>query len=787
MNKRSNALSRFRLAGGGPFHYNPRMVTLDKAFCLTALCMVLAFSSAAAPALPPMSVEIGPDHPLLIFSVPPDASGVQQDYASYVIGVWQDLPERYQAHAVLRLDPGGIDVAAKLRNLRATLPSLQEAEIPVSIEVADGRAAGYFPVKDVESLIKDFSCIKGVHADGLEFDDYYSFSGGEEFGLPPNVAWLRALIGQAPRYGRFVAVSLDGVNWGRLMANRWCEPVYRAMREHAGYVIPIAGGRGTHTVQATSCAMGLWLEKSAAHWGIAPTSEWYVDAHFVQPGVFGVPQGPEAMPPRLYRAMLMNGAMTGAAVYLFERGEDLWFGRERRMWTGAIEPTLSALLDLRLIPRRSFVEEKVRVVYQLTKSTTPAEFQMNLRDIDPVYDEGLMFRGAYGVAEVGQISELVLNSGRHYWIPIISPHAPAAELERYTRVVQPGEMTSAEAWTTLLDQHYRPDGLGAAFITRVGRGAYVMHTNENLYEQQHFRLPALPAPVRDFEASRTESGVVLTWPFREGDLAYQVYKRVPPDETWRRVAQDLDERTWTDANAGSETALSYAVTALTNEEEAFEGTVNHGDYLALSIVESRIAEEVVLGPLLGYAQSSPIASEAGPSEQSWWPSFEGVPEERMESAKAIVERLESWDRAFQRQDLEAIVDLYATNYADPQGWGFQYVRRAYQWFFERYDACNMDRQIRRWRVSVDDPDELQVLLYSRFHGVATDGPNGRAANVEAHFPRGGDGESWITFSNSEGAWRIVKTAPALPNFADILSFSLSSDQLLRLGPDVYRQ
>ncbi len=130
-------------------------------------------------------------------------------------------------------------------------------------------------------------------------------------GEPPPVRWLMGLLDLAPRYGKFVAIRLDELGWARAMSNVWCKPLYEKMRGASRYVIPIAGFRGSHAIQQISSVMGLWLEGAAEQWGVAPTANWYVDARFVMPGVYGVPKGPEAMPPSLYRAMILNGAMTG--------------------------------------------------------------------------------------------------------------------------------------------------------------------------------------------------------------------------------------------------------------------------------------------------------------------------------------------------------------------------------------------------------------------------------------------------------------------------------------------
>ena len=158
-----------------------------------------------------------------------------------------------------------------------------------------------------------------------------------------------------------------------------------------------------------------------------------------------------------------------------------------------------------------------------------------------------------------------------------------------------------------------------------------------------------------------------------------------------------------------------------------------------------------------------------------------------------MQRIEALDRAFAQKDLNGVMDLYSPDYQDPQGWQIQYVRRAFEWFFQHYRACVMHRQIRQWDFSAYDTSgpeaadaatgPIAVLLYCRFSGYALSDPTGRMADLPAYFPRTNTSEVWFYFAEREGVWRIVRTDPALPNFKDILSFSASPYDALPLGPD----
>ena len=44
---------------------------------------------------------------------------------------------------------------------------------------------------------------------------------------PAVIAWLTEVIETAARYGRFVYLPMNEVQWARLMSNTACEPLYR--------------------------------------------------------------------------------------------------------------------------------------------------------------------------------------------------------------------------------------------------------------------------------------------------------------------------------------------------------------------------------------------------------------------------------------------------------------------------------------------------------------------------------------------------------------------------------
>lgn len=744
--------------------------------------LFLAALGATAQNLPPLSVEISAEHPLFIFQDLGAAGVFPAQYAQHVSEVWGQLPNALKPYSAMQVDaPQG---ATRPEYYAELMKQLQGAGVPLVARIADEDPLRRYPAARLEDLLRAFTAIRGVEVASMPFDEYDPAKLDEQ-GVPLDARWLMDVIDVAARYGRFVHIPLGKLQWPRFMSNPAYAPLYQKIFVCRNYVIPSCLERGPHTIPSTSALMGLWLEGAVTNWGIASDSRWYADARYVEPGTFGVSAAPDKTPVTLYRAMILTGAMTGAAVYSFTPDADLWFGANRRYWDEAILPTLLDLVAKGFIARKDFVTKKAQAACRLIPASNPNEFHANLHDIDGVLDKGFLMHAIYGMEKPGQVAELIPNQAQHFWMPILSVHAQRDFLDTFAAVIPAGVKTAAEEWTTQLKPFEHADGTGTAFIAAVGRAVFILNSRENLPEAQTFSLPAVPAPVRKIVARRESGSVELSWPFREGDVSYNVYKRVAPETHATMIAEGLLERRFVDASVTSDQNVAYAVTALTNETEPYEGVVNYGQYVVLSTVEGRVAEEVVLSPLLSTAESTPIINPPGPENvQNWWPRLDGLDDAQTAAGKAIAERIETWEKAFESKSLTGVMDLYAAEYQDPQGWHEEYVRRAYQWFFERCPAPHMARQARAWDFSeLASMGRAKVLLYISLTGAAISDPSGRIADQAITLPRTAPSEVWITFVNQGGIWRIAATDPALPNFRDLLSYSAGPYDGILPGPD----
>lgn len=759
---------------------------------LALIAVLAAAAGAALPAraadYPPLPVEISPDHPLLLFQALPAFRSDPAAQRDHVLGAWAQIPESLASNAMIKIDaPGGGN--ALRAHFETVLAALQEQQIPAVIRIADNPQLDRLDPALLESILAAHTMVKGVEVAGLDFR-FYSSPRMQDGQTPAVIAWLTEVIETAARYGRFVYLPMNEVQWARLMSNTACEPLYRKIAACSDYVIPACLTRGDHLLSNQAAALGLWLEGAVSNWGIAADARWYTDASYLAPGEFGAAPGPERIPPSVYRAMLLNGAMTGATVYSFEYAESLWYGPARHHWDESIFPTLREIMAKSAIARRRSVSARARVALQLAPARNPEDFHLNLKDIDAVLNEGNLLRGSYGLERPGQIAELVPNRGDYFWIPFLSPHAPSAAREPFAKIIPAGSIPTAPAWIAALEPFREPIGRGSAFMAQSGFGIFVMNTRENAREPQDYSVARVPRPVRGFKAGREGESVVLTWNFRENDLGYRIYKRVLPETRFALLdTLPSDTYRYTDTGVGADQTIAYAVTAQTMEMEEISGTVGYGEYRLYSTTESRIAEEVVLTPLLANADSTPVRESTVDADSGapWWPPpLDGVPGDHVEAARAIIAQIENWDRALLERDLNGVMGAYATSYEDPQRWDFAYVRRAYQQMLERWRHLRMHRQIRRWDFSnYLATGQINVLLYVRLSGNLLTDSSGLVADVPVSIPRTEDAEVWTTWSDTEGVWRMIRTNPALPNFREVLSFDAGPYDNFPLGPDQY--
>jgi len=711
----------------------------------------------------PLETRISPEHPLIILYSPGSAEDLVRSYRA----LEPDIKPYCMVHAEERYTPGN-----RLENLRRFLRAAQQNHIPIVFQIAGPDESFDFPLDVVESLLREFPTIKGIMMVETSFNNYSNFGGGIRYSLAHNARYAIAAIKLAARHGKFFTCQLAHANFLYIMAGHLNRPLYETFRQYRDYVIPqhemnVPWG----WLQAHTAPLGMWLEGAVGNWGIEPQSWYWSDAEYAGPEDFT--HGDIAqMPPGVYRQMILTGVTAGATVYSFEPPDDIWRGPRSYHWRQAIYPTMMQVIRQRLIPTRDEVLRKAKVAYQLAPAATPEHMHRNLRDVNEILDEGNLIRGTYGVYDKGLEYEVIPNTGRYYWIPLLSPYAPPHLLKRFASVVRPGHFQTPQQFAAHFNRFYRGDGEGTACIMSIGRATYVMQTHENLYEEQTYTI-SVPARPRGLRARMTPSGVALTWDQHPGDTSYMVWRRTRGQAFAAISAHPITGNRYLDAHARVGGATWYAVSAATTAREKISGTVNLHDALIFSNVEGPLSEPAALP---GGEAAPPPAPDTRPKHPGLDDRLGGLAPEKRAVAAEVAARVHQWKNAILAKDLPAVLDAYGRDYRDPDGYTRESVVRSFQWFFRRYEHPFGRVIILNWRFSRWRREGLVgVHVYAVFRGVSVAEEN---PDDLVHFPRDrrrrtarAQGTMLWWREDPDGVWRLVSTDPPLPSLDELLIYS----------------
>lgn len=748
------------------------------------------------------------------------------------VRVWREtVPDDIKPYCHLQMEVRHHDHPLRYEAFRRVFAELEENGIPADLQIADPHDEYVFDPAYVEKLLEEFSCIKVLAITENRFEHYSDYN-VPRYATPPHVRYAVDILRMAARHGKHVVISLQDLKWMHILTDHLNQPLAEAVREFGDYCIPVSEHIGPRHLQRITSVWGSWVCGDVNHWGVEPQSWWFENGRMIEPGIFGQiePDNTRIMPPDLYRAMILQGAMMGATVYNFEPFWDLFDYDNSHCWRDTIYPTLMEVISGNYIPAREQVLEKTKVAFQLKPARTITEFHENLRDVDWIGDKGLFVQAAYGLWSRYLEHELIPNKGRHYFIPILSPRTRGDALAQFDEIVHPGRCDTVEAYERLLASHYPPDG-NEAFVTSINNHTYVMQTHENLYERQSY-VVELPKPVHGITAKRIEKGVYLTWDKDPGASAYEVRRvaalTLPPypgysKGVWKRsdcfngdpqlraaghdyhdgnrhtsvpVGEDrtqtvttTHETAFLDTGAHPKQTYTYTVTATTATKAVKTGTVNYLDFPVFSNTDSIPGQEVCVGAD-GSIQNRRVEDppDTRPACQTVYPTFEGAQEPHRATAEAIVVALDRFKNAYDAWDYPGVMAAYSDRYEDANGYHKEYVEWAWKWWFIRNTNGVMLRQIRLWDFSeFEVTGKVHVRLFSLFRAVRWDDqPFGYGYDGTVRMPRHANEEITYTWVKDEdGVWRIIHTIPALPNMAEIMWNSRGCDQThLRLRPGI---
>jgi hypothetical protein len=378
------------------------------------------------------------------------------------------------------------------------------------------------PLDELEKMFQRHKHLRGIHIGEMA---------GEAGFFAEERKYLMDAIRLAARYGKEVSFWDHANMWQILLLD---EEFIDLIRQHPDTFLPVWETNGAKSEYADQgMPFGLWAGGLVDRWGVNPQAGWYwFEAGYRQVGQGQFMSGWESCAPdTLWGIMSLLGLTAGASTYIFE-GSEGWFwnfrgkfgeygggewdpdfGQMKKMdlpevldlsetFKKVIHPTLKMIVDHDLIPGRSEVLEKVKVIYQsrwLPDDTTPvwnpemfrrinwATGQYENLDMLPAfwslpmkqkhYYMGHLYPATYGLTHG---SDLIPNDFKYYWIPVISKYADITAQEKDKIVVGSGDFkTKAAVKEFFASKKIKKDGEGSAWIVKIGPGTYILNTHEN--------------------------------------------------------------------------------------------------------------------------------------------------------------------------------------------------------------------------------------------------------------------------------------------------------------------
>lgn len=710
----------------------------------------------------PLLAEISENHPLFIFNC--DLSELNSESArEKVHSQWNSLIDDLKSNSALQLcfSKGFFQDLGKIEDYLSNI--FTEVKIPCILRITLNLNRENLPEpQEITALFARLPNLIGISISDFSLNIYPSSDGS----IHPDyfqVEWISSLIVIASRYGRFVFLPMNAVELVRLLSHPKAEPLLKVMKDNADYVIPSYSFNGDFAPIGLGAIIGLYLGGFSNRIGVECGSAWYHRSYIVSPCVIGkAPQNSVSMYTPLFRGMILESILTGSTVYLFPDEESLWVGKEKSHWTQAIEPTLIEIVKRNLVPSKEMVRNRIKLGYRCFPAGTAEEFWKMGESLFPQFGTVTMGEIIYGTKEAQKLPDIVPERGENFILPlfpfIFQPEGRDMELVGF----QPNY--PEWNWSYVSTKIGQVVGEGSAFITAVGKYLFVFNSMEHQFQLQSYKI-LLPSPVRKFTASRIDGNRIrISWNFREGDVSYSVYRRYPPEDKYELLVRGIDSLQWEDSSVDLSRSVAYSVSALTTEIESLEGSVAPGEYKVYSLVESRIAEEVVILPEMNFAESVPIIEHLKEEEWNCPDPVNLFSEEEQNLAREIKNVLSSLETAIMRKDVEAICSIFSHDYKDSLGSGIGHIKYGLNLFFRIVPSPRFLYQIKDIKFDKDENGGIivQTRLFMKITGFRVSDPLGikSALRVELS-PPSEEGEVNLSWSKQDSLW-VVRSSDYFP-------------------------
>lgn len=712
----------------------------------------------------PLIAEISPNHPLYVFAC--NLENIEPEYVKEKINrQWKELRRELRPYSALQLtfphlilqDLGKVEDVLQGVFTENTLPfifrlsiQLEKHSLPEPQELSAFFAR--FP-NLIGICVSNFSLNLYPSESSLIYPDFYQ------------IGWLSSLINTASRYGRLIFLPMNSFELVRLLSHPKGIELLDVIKTNCDYVVPGYLYDGDFAPIGLGALLGLYIGGYVNRIGVECSSAWYHRCYLVKPCVLGVaPPGSISIYSPLYRGMALTASLAGATVYSFPDEDSLWIGRESIHWTQVIENTLLQIVNLGLIPSKEMVQKKVGSGYRCFPANNPQDFWRLGETLFPQFSSGSMAEALYSLSAGKALPEIVPETGNNYILPLFPYNYSPQSGEFYIVGYQP--VYPEWTWSNVVEKMSHPSGEGSAFITDMGKYLFVFNSSEHQFQRQSYRI-ALPAPVRKFTALRVPDGIKLSWGFREGDISYQVYRRYQSDSDYVLVARGIETQQWNDVSLDPSRSVSYSVTALTTEQEILEGFVNPGEYKVFSLVESRIAEEVVLLPEMNFAESVPINDDMQEEEFTCPDPINTLAPEEQEIANAIKNSLLMMESAIMRKDTEAVCAIFSDDYKDSISSGIGHVKCALLSFFNSVPSPKVLHHVRSFSFQKDDAGNFIVNtpLFFRIWGYKISDELGIKSGILVEVGPPENGETTLSWCKKDNLWVIKSSEKPIINLS----------------------
>jgi len=725
----------------------------------------------------PIRTEISASHPLFVIMAPHWPAEDHQENKRLFLEYWEQLDDELRPYVTVQIDG---HIQDRFRRIEVLLPAAQAAGIPVTVQIQsnNGESWNTLPLSSVKRYVDTYSCIVGLQITEASQRTFVVHGLDPEHAMGRNARYLRDATRLCGEYGLFMSWQEMGENLVAVGCSANNEALFETICEYGEYVIPTHAMNGAVSKYMGHLGgMGLWLSGATDQWGVEGQSWYWHDCGYGTPGQ--CTGGSLAMPGGIYATMYLLGASAGASVFSVEPGSDFWVG-ETKDW---IESTFKRILNERLIPSRADMVAKTPVVYHMSLCEKPIDFHKISADLDFDRHEGKLIRGTYGVFDRARDAEMIPNTPRYGWIPVLPAKTPDWVLHQFDRVIRTGEISSVEHATEIANEHFPEVDRGTAWSYVAGPLAVAANTHENWFVPETVKL-TVPKRPTNARVAQTSDGWSLEWDPSEGDQGYHVW-RLRNDREERLTDEPVTQATFAldEATDGD----LFAVSAITSAEETIEGTLHLHQFLILSRRESRRSlwvgtcadiepvERPRFGEAIPDATPEILADEARCSEchpvQDLASPVISSDDPDGPIKREMMDTLLGWKQAIEAEDVDRILSFYADDYVEPDGRTTESVGVVFRSIFQKYMGEAIEHLVERWgAVSAAWRSTAMRLFVREWRSVS---PDRIEVDCQINMMAGGGPEMepsdtfkvrhqklQMIWTRGADGWKIHRTTPA---------------------------